>query len=130
MNGIICFSVRFCDNSLLVLKILFFRMQKCTMVFQWKEDINVVVIYALSSTKACLSFVKFQFLAKTFGETFIMSLKSTLIPKELWYKLFISQEKQIKRNLTHGFVDKTAKDNNAKTNISTNITLCLFSLQS
>ena len=63
---------------------LFFRKQKVTSVFQWQEDVNVVVSSALSSTKLWLSFLQFQFLAKMFGETFIMSLKSTSFPKELW----------------------------------------------
>ena len=38
---------------------LFFRKEKGTRVFQWQEDINVVVISAFSSTKPCLSFLKF-----------------------------------------------------------------------
>ena len=53
LSGIICFSVRFCDN------LLFFRKQKGTRVFQWQEDINVVVITAFSPTLPYLSFLKF-----------------------------------------------------------------------
>ena len=74
------FFVLFCGNSLLMLKCLFrsfFRKQKGTKIFQWQEGINIVLISALSSTKACLSFLKFLFLAKIFRETFVMSLKST-----------------------------------------------------
>ena len=60
LNGIICFSARFCDKYLLVLKMrLFFRKQKGARVSQWQKDVNAVVISALSSTKACLSFLKF-----------------------------------------------------------------------
>ena len=47
LNRIICFSVQFCDNSLLVLKMrfqVFFRQQKGTRVFQRQKDIDVVVI--------------------------------------------------------------------------------------
>ena len=44
-------------------------------------DINVVIV-ALSSTKPCLSYLKFYVLAKIFGETFIMPVKSTSFPKE------------------------------------------------
>ena len=80
-----------------------FSKQKGTSVFQWQED-TVIVISTLSSTKPCLSFLKF--LAKILGETFLMSLKSTLFPKELWKKPFISWEKQIKWNLRQKFVDK------------------------
>ena len=82
MDDIICISVRFWDNALLVLKTLFLCEQKVTGL-QWQEDINAVLISALSSTKLCLSLLKFQFLAKIFGEGFIMSQRSTSIPKEL-----------------------------------------------
>ena len=37
---------------------------------------------------------------------FIMSLKSASFPKKFCQKPFISQAKQIKRNLRHGFVDE------------------------
>ena len=63
LDDIICFSVQFCYNSLLVLKTRFqvfsFRKQKSTKVFQSQEDINVVVVGALSPTKPCVSFLKF-----------------------------------------------------------------------
>ena len=63
VNSIICFSVRFCDNSKLVLENafsgIFFRKQKGTRVFQGQEDVNAVVIIVLLSTKFCLSFLKF-----------------------------------------------------------------------
>ena len=39
----------------------FIRKQKSTRNLQRQEDINVVVIIALSSTKPCLSFLKFNF---------------------------------------------------------------------
>ena len=67
---------------------LFFPKLKVQGLFQWQEDINVVVISALSSTKPCLSFLKFQFL--------VMFLKSTSFPKELWLKCFISRTKNLK----------------------------------
>ena len=38
---------------------LFFRNRKDTRVFQGQEDTNVVLITAPSSTKPCLSFLKF-----------------------------------------------------------------------
>ena len=110
LNIIICFSVRFWDNSLLVLKMTFqvflFRKQKRYKGFQWQEDINVVVTGALLCTKPCLSFLKFWCLAKIFGKTFILSLKSILFRKELWEKPFISRTKQFKRNLRHAFADE------------------------
>ena len=53
------------------------------MGFQCQENVNVVVIVALSSIKSGLNFLKLYFLAKIFGETLIMSLKSTSFPKEL-----------------------------------------------
>ena len=57
LNGIICFSVRFCNNSLLVLKMLFQFFSFASKKIQ--EDVNVVVIIVISSTKPCLSFLKF-----------------------------------------------------------------------
>ena len=110
LNGIICFSVQFCNNSLLVfkmrLKYFLSQAKRYNIIFQWQEDINVVVISTLSSTKLCLSFLIFEFLAKIFGETFIMSLKSTWFPKALWWKPFTSRAKQFKRNLRHDFADE------------------------
>ena len=88
LDDMICFSVRFCDKNAKSVKNafsgLYFCKQKGTRVFRWQEDINVVVISALSSTKSCLSFLKFSFLAGVFKKNFIMSLKSTLFPKEVW----------------------------------------------
>ena len=70
---------------------LFFDKQKGTRVFQWQEDINVVVILSVLSTETYLSFLKFYFLGKIFGETLIMFVKSTSFPKEL-YKSLLSPE--------------------------------------
>ena len=42
----------FSENSPLVLKMLK-KPQKNTRAFQWKEDVNVVAIITLSSTKSC-----------------------------------------------------------------------------
>ena len=56
-DGVICFSVSFAiihGSVRIVFSDLFFRNQKG----------NVVVVSALSFTKPCLSFLKFQFLAK------------------------------------------------------------------
>ena len=62
---------------------LFFSKQKGTRVFQLQEDNNVVIIITLSSTKTCLNFLIFYFLANEFGETSNMSMKSTSFTKEL-----------------------------------------------
>ena len=61
LDATIRFSVRFCDNSLLVLKMRcqVFCKQKGARVFLWQEDVNVVVISALSSAKPWVSFLKF-----------------------------------------------------------------------
>ena len=37
---------------------LFFPKLKDRRVFQWQEDVDVVIVSALSSTKLCLSFFK------------------------------------------------------------------------
>ena len=101
LNDLICFSVRSCDNSLFVLK-CFFR----SFLLQAKRYKGFPV------TKKCycrcnhFSFIYetvsqfFEILIfsqnKIFGETFIMSVKSTTFPKELWSKPLISRAKQIK----------------------------------
>ena len=82
---------------------LFFRKQKGTRTIQWQEDVNVIVIIALSSTKPCFGFLKFQFLAKIFGETFIIFVKSTSFSTKM---PFISKAKQIKKKLRHDFADE------------------------
>ena len=57
-----------------------------------------------------------------------MSLKPTLFPKELWWKPFISREKQTKINLRHGFVEeRQLKMIMSKKNVSPNIP-CTFLL--
>ena len=60
LDGINCFSLRFCDNSLLALKMRFqvfsFASKKVQGFFTVTG--RVVVIIALSSTKSCLSFLK------------------------------------------------------------------------
>ena len=58
LNSIICFSVRFCDNSLLLLG-LFFRKRKGRKVYQEQADINAAVTIAVSSAKPCVSFLIF-----------------------------------------------------------------------
>ena len=56
LDGTICFSVQFCDNSLLVLKMRFqafcFASKEVRVFSSDPEDINVVVINALLSKKA------------------------------------------------------------------------------
>ena len=108
----------------------FFRKQKVTRVFQWEKDINVVVIIALSSTKTYLSFLKFFLLAKIFGETFIIVVKSTF-SKDLFSKeSFISRVKQIKKNLRHGFLDERQLKMLSQNKHFLEYTLYLFAFQS
>ena len=50
LDGINCFSARFCDSSLVLLKMrlqAFSFARKSTRAFQRQEDINFVVIIAL-----------------------------------------------------------------------------------
>ena len=103
LKGSIWFSVRFWDNSLLVLKMRFqvfsFASQKIQGFSSDRKTLIIVigamsftVISALWSAKPYLRFLKFKF-----GEAFIMSLKLTSFSKELWQKAFISQANQIKK---------------------------------
>ena len=62
--------------------------QKGTRFFQWQEDINAVVLLAFLSTKPCLSFLKSLFLAKIFGKTFIVAMKSTSFSYKTLTKAF------------------------------------------
>ena len=62
LNGIICFSVRFCDNSLLCIFRFFLSQAKRFKVFQWQQDINIVVISVLSSTTRVSVFWNFNFI--------------------------------------------------------------------
>ena len=58
-SGIICFSVQFCDNWLLMLKMRFQAFSFATKKLEGFSDVNAVVIIALLSSKLCLSFLKF-----------------------------------------------------------------------
>ena len=74
-------------NSLIVLKMRFqdfsFASKKVH-GFSSDKEILMSLISVLFHLQNCVSFLKFWFLAKSFGERFIMSLESTLFPKELW----------------------------------------------
>ena len=105
---IICFSVRFCNSSLLVLKMCFqFFSFVSKKVERVSSDRKILISLLLVSfyLQNCLSFLKIKFLAKIFGETF-MSLKSTSFFKELWYKPLIYLAKQTKRNLRQVFLEE------------------------
>ena len=60
MNGTICFSVRFCDNSLLVLKMRFqlsvrikrIAIAKCDLFFDY-SDTKEILFYYFCDTKLC-----------------------------------------------------------------------------
>ena len=109
MKGIICFSVRFCDNSLLVLKMPFQAFSFASKKVQGFFSDRKILMSPLSAPfqqQNNVSVFWNLILAKIYGETFIMSLKSNWFPKELWQKPFISRSKQIKRNLRHSCVDE------------------------
>ena len=103
---------------------LSFRKQKGASVFHLQEDINVVLITAPSSTKPGLSFLKFQFLAKIFRETFIMSLKSTSFPKEL---LLSPEQNDLKEIWDTVLTVNETKDDNTIIIVPPNIS-CTFLL--
>ena len=79
-------------------QVFFLQAKKCTRIFQWQEDLNVVVASALSSRKLCLSFLKFYILAKIFGETFIMYLKSTSFPSDSDKSLLSPEQNKLKES--------------------------------
>ena len=108
LNSTICFSIRFCNNSLLVLKIrfqVFSFSSKKALGFSSDRKILMSLLSVLFHIQNRVSV--FWLLAKIFGETLSkMSLKLTSFPIELWLKPFISWAKQIKRNLRLGFVEE------------------------
>ena len=73
---------------------LFFCKQKGARVFQWQEDINIVWIIALSSTKPCVSFLKFLIFSQPNQPNYWRNSDKSLF----------SWTRQFKRNLRHGFV--------------------------
>ena len=88
LDGIICFSVCVCDNSLLVLRTRFqvfsFATKKVLQGFSSDKKILMLLLPVLFHQQNHVSVFQFLILAKLFEETFIMSLKSTSFPKELW----------------------------------------------
>ena len=125
MHGIICFSGRFCDNSLLVLKMRFQVSPFTTKKVQGFSGDRKILMSLLSVLfqKPCLSFLKFGFLAKIYGDTFIMSLQSTSFPKELLIEAFYLPSKTLRQFCRR----KTAENNNAKIDVSPSL-LCTFDL--
>ena len=105
---------------------LVFRKQKGTRVFQWQENINFVVITALSSTKLRLSFnLEPRFLGKRTScpwsqPHFLRKFDESLLsPKQ-------NKLKEIRTRLCRR---KNVEDNNIKKDVSPNIpcTFLLFS---
>ena len=93
---------------------IFFCKQKVTRVFQWHEDINVVVIIALSFTKPCLSFLKFNLELRFFGKR-TSCLWSQLFPSWNLIKTFNLLSKKSFRKFDKRFWRrKTAEDDNVK----------------
>ena len=113
MNGIICFSVRFCDNSLLVLK----------MRFQVFSFASKKVQGFSSDMKILMSLLSVLFYLQNVSQFFEILIFSQDIWGNVHYvpeinlisygtliilnsDYFISRTKQFKRNLRHGFVDE------------------------
>ena len=70
-------SRQFTIGSKNALSGLSFSKQKGERVFQWQKDIYVVVTVALSSTKLCLTFLKFSSWAEIFGKNSTGSASSS-----------------------------------------------------
>ena len=130
-DGIICFSVRFYDNSLFVLKMrfqVFSFVSKKVQGFSSDRKILMSLLSLLFIYKTVSQFSEVLILAKIFRETFIMSLKSTSFLKELWKKPFpLPSKTNQEKSETRFCRRKTTKDNNAKINVSPN-TPCNFLL--
>ena len=87
LNGIICFSVRFCDSLLFMLKIRFevfsFANRK-VQGFSSDRKILMSLLSVLFYLQNVSQFFEISIFSWDIWETFIMSLKSTSFPKELW----------------------------------------------
>ena len=70
-------------------------------------------------------FFEIWYLVKIFGETFIMSLKSTSFPKEL-KAFYLPNKTTEKKSETQFCRRKTAEDNNAKIKVLSNIPCTFF----
>ena len=107
LDGIICFSVRFCNNSLLMLQMRFQVFPFASKKLRFFKKLSKKGFSSDRKILMSLLSVLFHPLKPPifFKEMLIMSQKSTSFPKELW-KPFISRAKQIKRNLRHALVDE------------------------
>ena len=108
-NYIICFSVRFCDNLLLVLKMLFqvfaFASKK---IHGFSSDSRLLMLQLLllfHLQKRVSVFSNFKFYPRYLRETFIWFVKSTSFLR-FQPRFLVSRAKQIERNLKNGFVDE------------------------
>ena len=105
---------------------LFIRKQKGTWIFQWQENINVVVIGALSSTKLCLFFEILISSQDTWGKVHYVP-KINLISQGTPIKSFYLPSKiNYNKSETRFCWQKTTEDNNAKINVSPNTPSTFF----
>ena len=108
LNGIICFSARFCNDALLVLKMIFQVFYFASKNVQgFSKERKMLMFHCSFIYKTMSQFFEILNFSQVFvWGSVIMSMKSTSFPKELWWMPFISWIKQIKRNLIHRFVDE------------------------
>ena len=117
--------MRFCDNSLLLLKTHFqvfsFGKQKGTRVFQWQKDINVAVIIAPSSTKQ-FQFFEILIFSQDIWRNFHYVREINLISEGTLIKAFYLRRKTNQKKSETRFCGRmTAEDNNSKINVSPNM---------
>ena len=99
---------------------LSFRKQKGTMVFHYQEDINVVVIISLSSTKPCLSFFEILILKQYFWRNAHQVPEINLISSWNPDKSFLYPGRN-KKFETRYNRRKTAEGDDVKINVSPSI---------
>ena len=103
LEGIICFSVRFCDNSLVVLKMrfqVFSFASKNVQGFSSERKILMSLLSVLFHLQKLLS----VFWNLDFQPRSAESLKSTSFPQEIWENPFNYRATRIKMNIRHDFV--------------------------
>ena len=107
---------------------LFFHNQKGGRVFQWQEDINVVVASARSSTKPVSQFLEILIFSKdTCGIVHYVPEINLISYRTLIKTFYLLSKTNWKKSETQFCRQKTAENSNAKINISPNIP-CTFLL--
>ena len=108
---------------------LFFHKQKGARVFRWQEDINVLVIIALSSTKPHLIFFENSSFSQHVWGNVNYVPETNLISLFPLIKVFYLPKKNNLKEIWDTERRKTAEDDDTKINVSLNIPFTFLALK-